>query len=34
LFPSKVEVFGAVMEQLFAEMLTMLRDGIGAHTTA
>ena len=34
LFPSKEEVFGAVMEELFAEMLTMIRNGIGAHATA
>jgi AcrR family transcriptional regulator len=34
LFSSKEEVFGAVMERLFADMLTRIRDGIGAHATA
>jgi AcrR family transcriptional regulator len=34
LFPSKEEVFGAVMERLYAEMLAMIRDGIGKRATA
>jgi AcrR family transcriptional regulator len=33
-FSSKEEVFGAVMEQLFADMLALIRDGIGQRATA
>ena len=34
LFPSKEEVFGAVMEQLFAGLLTLIREGIATRPTA
>ena len=34
LFPSKEEVFGAVMEQLFAELLNLIREGIATRATA
>jgi AcrR family transcriptional regulator len=34
LFPSKEDVFGAVMERLFAEMLATIRGGISKRTTA
>jgi AcrR family transcriptional regulator len=33
LFPSKEDVFGAVMEQLFGEMLTTIRSGSAKRTT-
>jgi AcrR family transcriptional regulator len=34
MFPSKEDVFGAVMEQLFGEMLATIRSGIAKRTTA